>query len=188
MVGTDPPKNITGGMNILSGYHRGHLLAASLGGSNTDARNFVPMSPRTNTSNDGMVQFESPLRKALKSKKAAGPPPYIISFKLTADYDKTESGLQTWLNKSFPGAHPNAAVNLYNLAKDNTELTRDTLHQAIDSGNGQVTKAKIGSKEDSIRHTLAMHFMPTSFKPEIEAKQPPDLSSLKFNKSFDNHQ
>jgi hypothetical protein len=69
----DPPGWVKG-----KGYNRAHLLAAVLGGSNKDPRNFVTMHQYANT--PVMRDFELQIRDAVKSGE-------IVQYRVTPHYD-----------------------------------------------------------------------------------------------------
>ena len=179
MRSTNPVANV-GGMNIVGGYHRGHLLAASLGGSNSANENFAPMSATTNTSRGGMVLGEDALRNALNANAY---PPYIVRYGLRCNYNNSKSDLQSWLVSEL-GAGAAAANNLYRLARRNENLTAALLLTNI---GGTATAALINEKFDQILDQLSRHYMPTSFTMSLTLEQGENLTLPSVGK-FNNHQ
>jgi phage-related protein len=190
------PQVAVPGTNVLVGgkrYQAGHLLAASLGGSNSDPNNFAPMSPGTNTTRGGMQLREDALRKALRTDVF---PPWIVYYQVAGVYDTeaayTPSAFEEWLVKTL-GATPGASGRLLSLAALNANIDAAQLALAL----GPVDQAKLELLRDDLFRRLMMAFAPRKFSVVVRVDQAPEAGTaakggtpenvLPVSDSFPNH-
>ncbi|MEM6253799.1 MAG: DUF4157 domain-containing protein [Cyanobacteria bacterium P01_D01_bin.156] len=170
ITGTNPQAEVAG-ISILDGYDKGHLIAASLGGSNTDTKNFAPMLKTTNrTKSPGIRTWEEPLYKNLIDERYSnyivGPPPYMVRYSISCIYEGNTSQLQNWLNTNFTAVDPNAAENLFRLAKNNTDLTIQAVETAMNSS--------VGERVSDVTQQLGFLFLPRRFSVNVYPLNSPD--------------
>jgi hypothetical protein len=163
----------------IAGYQRGHLLAASLGGSNADPANFAAMSPTTNTSRGGIVTFESSLRTALQRDDF---PPWIVHYAIRCNYRGGESALEDELAR-LVGPAPGAGSRLFQMAARNAPLDVPGLTAAL----GGPTSEAISANQQRIRDALLRNFVPRSFAVSVRIEQSPQGGTLPASQPFDNH-
>jgi hypothetical protein len=101
------------------GYHRGHLLAESLGGSGMYAGNIASM---TSTANQGAFTIERSVRDILDAHPTAN-----IHYTVEAKYPDIPGGLQTWLRNSYGADIASDAVNRLFKKVETTRYGRYTL-------------------------------------------------------------
>lgn len=65
----DDVKELMGQMERKQNDHAGHLIAASLGGSSTDPKNYIPMAPRVNTFGGFWWKKEGELKRFLQRER-----------------------------------------------------------------------------------------------------------------------
>jgi hypothetical protein len=173
------PSAFVPGTNIEKGYERGHLLAASLGGSNSNPGNFAPMSKGTNISRGGIANFEFALREALKKDVY---PPWIVEFGIECVYTGSVANLQSIIDSLF-GPQPGTAATLFTLAQKNTEIDLPTLKKVFPS----VKDSDLEQNQQRIRTELLMNFTPRRFRVTNNIVQSPEGERLPAAQSFDNH-
>jgi hypothetical protein len=179
------PSALVSGLRIKSGYQRGHLLAASLGGSNSERKNFAPQSALTNVSQGGFSNYEGPVRNALNGPDVF--PPWIFNYRVSINYSGGLSVLQSYL--STLGASNQAASNLFALAENrlndiNSELTDDMIIQATGLNISEVTEHR-----ENIVEQFVLNFNPRSFSVSVEIEQGPENSDVQIPSAstLDNH-
>ena len=163
-------------------YQRGHLLAASLGGSNNDPMNFAAMSATTNTSRGGMQLREDALRKAVRDDVY---PPWIIRYSVAATYLDNESEFESWLVKL--GATPGAQGRLYARAATNTAISNADLAADLAGGASPPPKT-LRYDPAEVREKLLHSFTPIRFTATVLVDQSPqDAKPLPASEPLDNH-
>lgn len=169
MRGTNPGVDVAGaGRNIVPRtYQRGHLLAASLGGSNSDVENFAPMSPGTN---QNMRIWERPIMDALNADVY---PPWIVRFSIDCDYLNDEGSLAGWLGdqvremRGSDGGSPSVDVDaIYAVIASSSGLTESALAAALG-----VTEPQLARRSSAIRERLLRSFTPRGFGVDLEVVQ-----------------
>lgn len=179
MRSTDPDLTVPG--TAIAGYHGGHLLAASLGGSNADPRNFAPMSRGTNLQRGGIVVFETALRAALRRDDF---PPWIVTYAIRCQYPGSTGGLEADLATLLgPAPVAGAGRRLFELAQANAPLNAASLARALPG----VAPDVIAARQGQIRDALLQHFTPRGFGVSLEVVQAPEGSALPASQAFDNH-
>ena len=176
-------------------YQKGHLLAASLGGSNTEPRNFVPMSQGTNTKRGGMEVREKALRTALREDVY---PPWIINYSITANYKDDEGAFRSWIEGNVPGATPGAQSRLFNRAMRATnrgsQITdADLVAELVGPRGTPPAKPMPRYLLDEVREKLLFSFTARTFTASISIEQAPIKEKdkkevLPASQTFDNHQ
>ncbi|HKG13456.1 MAG TPA: DNA/RNA non-specific endonuclease [Pyrinomonadaceae bacterium] len=162
-------------------YQRGHLLAASLGGSNSDPLNFAPMSATTNTSRGGMQLREDALRKAVRADVY---PPWIIHYSVKATYLNNEAEFESWLVKL--GATPGAQRRLYQRAAAGAAIS--DAHIAAALAGGASPPKTLSYDSDWVREKLLHSFTPVRFTATVQVEQEPtDAKPLPASEPLDNH-
>jgi hypothetical protein len=179
MRSTSPSVTVPG--TAIAGYQRGHLLAASLGGSNSAAGNFSPMSAATNTSRGGIENFEQALRKALAQDVF---PPWIVDYGIQPQFRGGESELESSVGSLMGTPQPGAGAALFNLAKSNTKLTTGNLAPILKGA----TPDQVQRNLPQINNLLLMNFTPRSFGVTVNVEQSPDdAQPLPAAQAFSNH-
>jgi hypothetical protein len=180
-------KGTTGGANVnvpgttIFGYQAGHLLAASLGGSNSAAGNFAPMSAGTNTSRGGIANFEQALRNALAKDVF---PPWIVDYGIRPQYSGGESELNSSVSNLIGKPLTGAGAALFNLAKSNTKLTIANLTPILPGA----TPDQVERSLPQINNLILMSFTPKSFGVTVNVEQSPDdAEPLPAAQPFNNH-
>jgi hypothetical protein len=172
MRGTDPQVEVAGvtirGNSRGLIYQRGHLLASTLGGSNSDPNNFAPMSAGTNTRTGGMQLREEALRRRIRADVY---PPWIIQYSVRCNYDQenTPAQVQTWL-QSTVNAQPGSVMRLFRLAADNANFTDAVLSEAL----GGVPLTVVAQNRAEIKRRLLYSFTPRSFTSMVSILQAPE--------------
>ncbi len=167
------------GIAILSGYERGHLLAKSLGGPG-DWTNISPMTGTTNRGGSGMQKPEDQARFAVYKEDIW--PPVMLRYAVKCEYNSHE-GLDLYLQNL--GAPAGAWEQLYELARDNTQLDVNVIHSAIGGPNLDIDRVR--AEYQNIRKRLAWHFLPHTYKVEIEVLKG-NPSEIQGFHSIPNHQ
>ena len=180
MRSTSPSVMIPG--TGIARYQRGHLLAASLGGSNSSAANFAPMSATTNTSRGGIENFERALREAIRQDVF---PPWIVIYGITPIYHGNVGDLSATI-ENLLGPHvgaSTAATALFGLAQTNAPITHATLVGLLPGATPQA----VIRHEAEIKGSLLMNFVPRKFRTKVDVEQAPDAGRLPAAQPFDNH-
>jgi hypothetical protein len=195
MRGTSSALDVPGTHIAQPSYQKGHLLAASLGGSNTDPRNFVPMSKNTNTTRGGMEVREKALRAAAREDVF---PPWIVTYKVTANYKDNEDEFGSWIAGNVPGATNGAQKRLFTRAMHATNgasrITDDDLvAELLGSRGTPLAKPMPRYLLEEVREKLLYSFTPRTFSASIEIEQAPMKEEdkkevLPASQTFDNHQ
>jgi hypothetical protein len=165
----------------LANYEAGHLLAASLGGSNSDLGNFAAMSGPTNRSRGGIVLFEAALRTALAQDAY---PPWIVVYTVRCEYVGSTSALTSEVG-GLIGGRPNPQTGriLFDLAKRNATFDTATLAAALPNADRAVIAANI----EPIKRRVLMNFAARRFAVDVRIEQAPENARLPASSPFDNH-
>ncbi|MCD6028616.1 MAG: hypothetical protein K0S78_790 [Thermomicrobiales bacterium] len=170
-AGGDPP-----GWKIIPGaYHRGHLLAKSLGGEGI-ADNLSPMSKQTNTTKVGVQSHENQVLKAIRFSRddPEARPPYVFDYAVTARYRAGLTDLDAEL-----AAHlripTGAAQRLFDLAETGREFSDASILTAL---GPLPTTLKLSPREQAnlpgnVRRRLAYHYLPHEYVADIQIRQQP---------------
>lgn len=187
MRSTNSQGTLVSGIAIAAGYNKGHLLAASLGGSNSDWKNYGVQSRLTNVSIGGMSNWEQQMRAAINDD---GFPPWIIEFSAAANYDSNgKSALQAYLNSLGP-ADPMAAENLFQMAQNTLNQSGRRLTEARVRTATGLSATVVQANFEQIRREFLLAFTPGSFSVNVGVLQQPDFSeiqSLPSPGTLDNH-
>ena len=175
------------GVRLLDEYHRGHLVAASLGGPGT-SENLVPMSDKANTKGMGMQGVEDSMRRTLAAlRDNAGDyppsnPPYIFHYRVTAqDYGNQASFGADLASHGFHPADGGAA--LFDLGMQATDATPSdsALRTAAAPMPAGMTPRQDEHLPKNLRRRLAYHVDPRNIKVEVEVLQKPSYATLKYH-------
>jgi hypothetical protein len=181
MRATDTSNVNIPGTAIVPGYDAGHLLAASLGGSNTSSRNYAPMSQSTNRSRGGIVLFEAALRTALRQDVF---PPWIVTYRISCVYTGSPEELGAEVARFVRSTAPTTAgTRLFRLAASNAPIDAASLLAAIPGAD----PALVSSNVEQIRRMILMNFTPRRFAVDVQILQAPEGGRLPASSPFDNH-
>jgi phage-related protein len=166
------PELEVGGKKLPPGFESGHLVAASLGGSNSDAKNFAPMSGETNRNRGGIADIERALRRATWPAKYPPYqeiyPPYVIDYEVRPNYleDNLDS-FRSLLIQRYSAA-PSAAEDLYRRAQANAPVDNAAILAALAVAP---PASRTVSDLQAIRAELVRHFVPGSFQASVLVQQ-----------------
>lgn len=183
MRGTHPNTKVSG-LKIEKGYQKGHLLAASLGGSNDNRKNFAAQSRKSNIGRSGMDLFERAIRTNSITHDVF--PPWIIEYKVNCNYVGGMQELQTWLTNI--GAYAISADKLFELAMDELNDKGIRLTNAMLISATGLTKSKLKTYRKEIIDRLNVNFNPKSFTVSINIIQAPKGAKLPSSATVPNHQ
>lgn len=173
------------GVNVpgttIAGYQKGHLLAASLGGSNSNVGNYAPMSPRTNTARGGIATFETALRGALHQDLF---PPWIVVYSIRCVHTGSAAELGTEIGGLVGAAQAaTAGPALFALARSNVVIDATRLRAALPTADPVL----VTTHAERIKNHLLMHFTPRRFTVDVRIEQAPEGAVLPASSPFDNH-
>ncbi len=175
------PSGPTPGVKVHAGYHRGHLVAKSLGGPGTPD-NLVAMSAQSNTSRVGVVGVEDSLRYALGKFLKDYPeakPGYAFSYRVTANY-RPDGGLQRDL-ASHQVARNGSEDQLFRLAQTATSepMPADGVRAAIVHPSGPNDQRLLAN----VARRVMWFFAPASISADVQVLKTPDAYSAPIYQS-----
>jgi hypothetical protein len=175
----EPAEDDIPGIGVLPGYHKGHLVARSLGGPGGPA-NVVPMSRDANLTNIGMRRIERDLYEALQRTRGnpEAAPPFIFKYRVTAVYNPSGE-LQNELEQRVQAA-PGSEARLFGLAARESRISDEQLmhelrNPELDSTDGSLR----ASQAANVRSRLAWHFMAHTFSVDAQVVQQPERDDLR---------
>ena len=170
------------GVKVLPGYHKGHLVAKSLGGPGTDD-NLVAMSAETNTSRVGVQGVEDSLRYALGKFLTDHPearPGYVFSYRVTANY-RPQGGLQSDL-QAHQVARESSEQDLFRLAQtaSSSPMPVEGIRAAILPVVDEVAEERVF---ESVRRRVVWFFTPASISASVQVIKAADSFSAPIYQS-----
>jgi hypothetical protein len=160
----------------IARYQRGHLLAASLGGSNTNPANFAPMSERTNTTRGGIVMFEAALREQLRADVF---PPWVVNYSIRCVYIGSSDELQRQLDRTLGRVQPNLGRRFFDRALVNEAFDANYIASEVPGASPPL--------QERIRQAVLLNFVPRHFAVTVDVEQAPAGGRLPASGPFDNH-